>query len=370
VRVPFGDLRREVEEIGSEVSAAIDRVMESGWFVLGEEVERFEQEFAAWLGVRQVVACGNGTDAITLALRALDLPSGAAVVTVTNTCVPSAAGIRDAGCSLRLVDCDPRTLQMDPQKLDDALSAGAAAVLPVHLFGSSPDLRAIREICDRRGVPMVEDCAQAHGGALRGIKAGTWGRLSAWSFYPSKNLGAYGDGGAVATDDSSIAAQLRQLRNYGQTVRYHHDREGRNSRLDEMQAAILRVKLRHLDRWNARRAAIAERYDTAFGALAVAIEEGCSPSRHLYPVRCAASANERDAIRSKLLTRGVATQIHYPIPIHQQKAYAAMFAGCSFPVAEAACNSILSLPLFPQLDPAEVDYVIDTVTGLIPLERS
>jgi dTDP-4-amino-4,6-dideoxygalactose transaminase len=357
--IPFGDLGREVREIRREVDAAVARVFDRGWFVLGGEGEAFEGEFAAFVGAEHAVGCGNGTDAITLALRALGLGPGDEVITVANTCVPTAAGIRDAGCELRLVDCDPRTLQMNPEALRRAITPSTGAVVPVHLYGSTPDMEAVQGICSEAGVPIVEDCAQAHGAAFDGRNAGTWGALSCWSFYPSKNLGAYGDGGAVATDDSALAERLRMLRNYGQRVRYHHDEEGRNSRLDEVQAAVLRAKLRHLPSWNDRRRALAARYEERLAGATTLVEvpERCTPVRHLFPVRVA--TERRDAVRARMQELGVDTQIHYPIPLHRQKAYAHLFAGESYPAAEAAAGELISLPLYPQLDVEEIDRVVD-----------
>jgi dTDP-4-amino-4,6-dideoxygalactose transaminase len=353
--IPFGDLAREAREIRDEIDEAVARVLDRGWFVLGREGEAFEEEFAAHLGARHAVGCGNGTDAITLALRAFGLGPGDEVITAANTCVPTAAGIRDAGCELRLVDCDPDTLQMDAAALARAVTPKTRAVVPVHLYGSCPDMEAVMEVCGRAGLAVVEDCAQAHGAEVGGRRAGRWGALSAWSFYPSKNLGAYGDGGAVTTDDDALAERLRRLRNYGQRVRYYHDEEGRNSRLDEMQAAVLRVKLRHLDRWNERRRRLADIYGESLeggGARAPRLTDTCVPARHLYPVRVPAA--RRDRIRDELKRRGVETQIHYPVPVHRQRAYAGMFAGAEFPAAERAAAELVTLPLYPQMEEAQV----------------
>lgn len=367
-RVLFGNLADEVSEVRGEIDEALARVLGRGWFVLGQEGEAFEAEFASFLGAGHAVGCGNGTDAITLALRALELPPGAEVITVANTCVPTAAGIRDAGCTLRLVDCDPKTLQMDASALERALTPKTRAVVPVHLYGSCPDIEVIARICRRAGVPLLEDCAQAHGAIFKSHPAGRWGVMSAWSFYPSKNLGAYGDGGAVVTDDPALAERLQRLRNYGQRVRYYHDDEGRNSRLDEIQAAILRVKLRHLDSWNERRRHLAGVYQTELassGAEVPPLTEGCVSVRHLYPIRVPAA--RRDQIRDEMKQRGVDTQIHYPVPIHRQKAYASMFSGEEFPVAEQAAAEIITLPLYPQLDEAHVRRVAAALRESIEL---
>lgn len=276
--------------------------------------------------------------------------------TVTNTCVPTAVGIRATGCELKLVGCDADTLQMDAAQLKLAITERTRAVVPVHLYGACPDMEAIASVCREAKGPMVEDCAQAHGASWAGKAAGRWGIMSAWSFYPSKNLGAYGDGGAVATDDAAMAQAINRLRNYGQRVRYHHDEEGRNSRLDEIQAAILRAKLGHLSRWNEQRRALAAVYDHELAGAGAAVRipmvpAACVSACHLYPVRVEAA--RRDAVRDAMQERGVATQIHYPVPIHRQKAYAASFEDASFPAAEAAAGELLTLPLFPQMTPEQ-----------------
>jgi dTDP-4-amino-4,6-dideoxygalactose transaminase len=366
-RIRFGDLSREVDEIRPSLTAAVDRVLDSGWFVLGQEGERFEAEFAAWLGVGHVVGCANGTDAITLALKALGIGSDDEVITAANTCVPTATGIRDAGCELRVVDCDPSTLQIDPIALERAITPRTRCVIPVHMYGTSPDLDRILEICDSAGVPVIEDCAQAHGTVWKGRKAGTWGKLSTWSFYPSKNLGAYGDGGAVATDDEELSERLRRLRNYGQRVRYYHDEEGRNSRLDEIQAAILRVKLTRLDGWNQQRQEIASRYELLLADCSAieipVVPDGSRSSRHLFPVRIVGL--NRDHVRQQLLDRGIETQIHYPVPLHRQRAYADSLPAVSYPVAERVADQLLSLPLYPQLREAEVDRVAEELRNIV-----
>jgi dTDP-4-amino-4,6-dideoxygalactose transaminase len=357
-QILFGDLSLEVGELRAEIEAAVDRVLSRGWFVLGAEVEAFEQEFAQFVGARYAVGCANGTDAITLALRALGVKAGDEVITVANTCVPTAAGIRDAGCALRLIDCDAETLQMDALALERALTNRTRAVVPVHLYGSSPDMRAIARVCESAKVPIVEDCAQAHGAQAQGRTAGRWGILAAWSFYPSKNLGAYGDGGAITTDDAELAERLRRLRNYGQRARYYHDEEGRNSRLDELQAAILRVKLKYLSAWNARRRAIADLYESLLEGSVVRvprITSECVSARHLFPVRV--PSEFRDEIRRQLEAASISTQIHYPVPIHRQKAYAAMFPDLRLPQAEAAAAELVSLPLYPQLTDEQAQRV-------------
>jgi dTDP-4-amino-4,6-dideoxygalactose transaminase len=366
--IPFGNLATEVREIRGEIDRAVARVLDSGWFILGAEGERFEKEFAAFVGAGHAVGCGNGTDAITLALLALGLGPGDEVITVANTCVPTATGIRDAGCTLRLVDCDPATLQMDPAALERGIGPRTRAVIPVHLYGSCPDMGRITRICGERKIPVVEDCAQAHGARWGDRGAGQWGILAAWSFYPSKNLGAYGDGGAVTTSDQDLAQSLKRLRNYGQRVRYYHDDEGRNSRLDELQSAILRLKLPHLQAWNARRCKLADMYDHKLRGVSRLLTipqvlPHCTPARHLYPIRVA--CGRRDFVRTSLEQQGVQTQIHYPVPLHLQMAFARFFEGEKFSASEAAAGELISLPLYPQLAEGQVARVCEVLLTVL-----
>ncbi len=360
-RVAFGSLEADYAEKRTLIDAAVARVLSSGWFILGEEVARFETEFAAWLDVEHVVACANGTEAIALALLAAGVTPADEVLLPANTCVPTLSGVRLSGARARLCDVDPETLTLDAARAEDALTPAVRFLLPVHLYGGVADLDALRELAARRGLTMIEDCAQSHGASWRGRMTGGFGAAAAFSFYPSKNLGAYGDGGAVATRDPGIAERLRQLRQYGWSRRDHAEREGWNSRLDELQAAILRAKLPALDPENGRRRRIADRYDAAFAGLPVTrlrAREGSIPSRHLYPVR----VERRDALREHLASRGVETRIHYPTPLHLQPAYA--FLGHrrgDFPVSEAACDSVVSLPIYPALADAQVDAVVSAV---------
>ena len=354
-RIRFGDLGLEVQEIRQEVDTAIARVLDRGWFVLGSEGEAFEKEFASWLGAADAAGCGNGTDAITLALKAIGVGPHDEVITVANTCVPTAAGIRDSGAELRVVDCDPDTLQISPSAVASAISSRTRAVVAVHLYGNPPDLDALSEICEARGVALIEDCAQAHGTSLRDRPAGTIGRISAWSFYPSKNIGAYGDGGAVVSNDTALTDAVRRLRNYGQRVRYYHDEEGRNSRLDELQAAILRVKLRHIDRWNEARRKLASLYEERFAGTAVFVPKlvsGATSSRHLFPVMV--PDGRRDEIRDALAKEGIETLIHYPVPLHLQKAFSENIKTGALPVSESAARRLITLPLYPQLAQEDV----------------
>ncbi len=361
MNVPFGDSRREVEEIRPEIEAAIRGVLDSGWFILGENVKRFEEAFAAYCGVEHAVGVGSGTEALHLALVACGVGHGDEVITVPNTAVPTASAISFAGARPVFVDVEPDTLLMNPDLLEQAITSKTKAIVPVYLFGQMADIGRIVEIAHAHGIPVVEDACQAHGAEWHGKRPGQVGDVAAYSFYPSKNLGAYGDGGAVVTNDPELAQRVWLLRNYGQKKRYYHSIVGFNSRLDELQAAILLTKLSHLDAWNERRRNLAKRYlDGLAGAhLSLPVE---APERkhvfHLFVIR----HPDREALQAHLQDRGVKTLIHYPVPVHLQEAYRFLsYTEGAFPVAEQAAKEILSLPMFPQLRDDEVDYVVEQI---------
>jgi dTDP-4-amino-4,6-dideoxygalactose transaminase len=355
-----------------EIDEAVGRALSSGWYVLGNELRAFEAEFAAWLGVPWVIGCGNGTDAIALALRGLGVGPGCTVVTVSHTAVATVAAVEMAGATPLLIDVDPVHFTMDPGALQRVLEEPPSglppikAVLPVHLYGQSADLDRIVPLCRQHGVALIEDCAQAHGARLHGQRVGSFGDAATFSFYPTKNLGALGDGGAVATADSVLAKRIAALRQYGSHEHYISDEVGVNSRLDEVQAAILRVKLTRLDRQNARRAAIAGAYDAALAGCALQAptqREGASHVYHLYVTR----SGQRDRHQAILKESGVGTGIHYPVPIHCQPAYAGRVAlgtsGC--PETEIAAKEILSLPIYPELTDPEVETVCAALKRLL-----
>jgi dTDP-4-amino-4,6-dideoxygalactose transaminase len=308
-----------------------------------------------------VVACANGTEAIALALLAAGARPGDAVLLPANACVPVIAGVRLAGAQPRLCDVEPGTLTLDAESAGRAGTAGVRFLLPVHLYGGVADLEGLGALAARDGLILIEDCAQSHGASLQGRSTGTFGRAAAFSFYPTKNLGAYGDGGAVATQDAGIAGRLRQLRQYGWSRRDHAEQEGLNSRLDELQAAILHVKLPWLAAENARRRELAALYAAAFADLPLRLlrsREATVPVHHLYAVR----TERRDALRTYLAARGVETAIHYPTPLHLQPAYAFLgYRKGDFPVSEAACETVLSLPLHPALSDSQAEIVIAAV---------
>jgi dTDP-4-amino-4,6-dideoxygalactose transaminase len=339
------------------------RVLASGWYILGEEVAAFEREFAAYAGASHAIGVASGTDAIQLALRALGVGVGDEVATVSHTAVATVAAIELSGATPVLVDIDPETFTMDAACLERAMNRHVKAIVPVHLYGHPADLAAILPIAGRHGAAVIEDCAQSHGAALGGRATGTWGHAGAFSFYPTKNLGALGDGGAVLTSDVELAARIRALREYGWRERYVSSEAGLNSRLDEMQAAILRVKLHYLDAENARRREIASWYNQLLAGLPLTLPTVSISATHVfhqYVVRTAL----RDPLRDHLKQSGIGALIHYPVPVHLQPAYRGrvILAG-TLASSEAAAREVLSLPMFPELPGNAVERVCAAVRG-------
>lgn len=361
--IPILELKRQYQSIKSEIDEAVAAVLESGWFVLGKQLEAFEQEFAAYCGTAFAVGVGSGVEAIHLALLACGIGPGDEVITVAHTAVPTALGISFAGATPVFVDTLPDTYLMDVDQVADKITDCTRAILPVHLYGLPADMDPLLELGRSRGIAVIEDAAQAHGASYKQKKAGAIGDVGCFSFYPSKNLGAFGEAGMVTTDDEAVAETVRMLRNYGQEDRYHHKYKGYNSRLDEMQAAILRVKLKHLDEWSRRRREIAGSYNEGLGLSSVITpvdRVGREHVYHLYVVR----STQRDALREHLKEQDVGTQIHYPIPVHLQEAYADLGLGeGALPVTERAANEILSLPIYPELTADEVGQVIEAVNS-------
>jgi dTDP-4-amino-4,6-dideoxygalactose transaminase len=363
--IPFGDLRRQNATMRPELDAAVARVIESGWYILGREVAAFEEEFAAYCGAAHCVGVASGAEALYLALAALDVGPGAEVITVANACMYQVAAILQSGARPVLVDVDPASHTMDPAAIVAAITPRTKAIMPVHLFGRLADMPAILAVAQAYGIPVVEDAAQAHGAWLsdaegRPRRAGAWGAVACFSFYPSKNLGALGDGGALTTGDPELAARLRRLRMYGWGSKYHTDEQGgRNSRLDELQAAILRVKLGHLDTGNAARRERAAWYAELLTGLPLrAPADDPGHVYHLYVVE----ADGRDALRACLQASGVGCDVHYPEPTHLQPAYAGLGYGPgSLPHSESLAGRILSLPMFPELSRDEVERVVAAV---------
>ena len=357
LNVKFGDLAREYQDIRDEIDQAVSRVLPRGWFVLGLEVEAFEQAFAQYLGAKYCVGVASGTEAIALALMACNVGPGDEVITVAHTAVPTASAISMVSARPVFVDICSDTCLMDVTQVETAITPRTQAIVPVHLYGQCVDMDPLVEVARQHRIPIVEDAAQAHGAAYKGRKAGTMGLIGCFSFYPSKNLGCYGDGGTVVTSDKALYEKLKMLRNYGQRQRYYHEIKGINSRLDELQAAILTVKLNYLDNWNERRRRIAQTYNNGLQGLPVVIPtevEGRYHVYHLYVVQTA----QRDALQRFLGDQGVQTLIHYPVPVHRQAAYTELgYAQGSLPVTERAAETILSLPMYPQLRDDEVTKV-------------
>ncbi len=347
----------------AEIDAAVARALGSGRYILGDEVTAFEAEWAGYVGIAHAIGVGNGTDALELALRALGVGGGDVVVTTSNTAVATVAAIELTGASALLVDVDERTLTLSPERLEEALASErrARAVIPVHLYGCPADMVAIAAIAAQHSLHVIEDCAQAHGARLEGRQVGTWGDIAAFSFYPTKNLGALGDGGAVVTNDAELAQRLRDLRMYGWRERYISESAGMNSRLDDLQAAILRVKLRHLNAANARRQQIAELYHQALGDLPVVLPPRSTDVQHVYHqfvIRIA----EREALRAHLQANQIDAAVLYPLPIHQQPAYRDRIAVAGeLSVTERAAGELLCLPIHPTLDNADIDRVASSI---------
>ena len=359
--VPFNALKPGDD--AADIKAAIDRVVASGWFVLGPEVEAFEREFAAASQVTHAVGVGTGTDAITLILRALDIGPGDEVITPPLSAAYSALAVMMAGARPVFADIDPERLTLDPNATAAAITSRTRALLPVHLYGQAADMRPFEALAARHNLALVEDAAQAQLATYEGRAIGTIGIAAATSFYPTKNLGALGDGGAVLTRDTQLAARIKRLRNGGQTSRYHHEEAGANSRLDEMQAAILRARLPHLPGWTAKRRAIAARYRTALAGarLHVPREFDAGHVYHLFPVL----AEQRDAFQAHMNARGIETLIHYPVPIPRQPALKST-SPAMCPVADRVCAQVVSLPMYPGLSDEAAMAVGDAAAAFRP----
>jgi dTDP-4-amino-4,6-dideoxygalactose transaminase len=361
MNIPFGDLKRNYFQLKKEIDQAVQRVLDSGWFILGKELLAFEEQFAAFLEVRHAIGVGSGTEALHLALLACDVEPGDEVITVPNTAVPTISAISFANAKPVFVDIDQKTYCMDASLIEEKISNRTKVILPVHLYGRPCDMEAIRHVAEKYNLDVVEDCAQSHGATFNGKLTGTFGRFGCFSFYPSKNLGAYGDAGIVVTNDQKDASKIKLLRNYGEKQRYDHQSKGFNSRLDEMQAAILSVKLAYLAQWNARRREIAGMYGKGIDNPLIAKPQADSRAVHafhLYVIRCP----HRDHLREYLRQNGVGTQIHYPIPCHLQQAYKDLgLKKGSYPVTERYASEILSLPIYPELADEEIGYIVGKI---------
>lgn len=362
MHIPFLDLKNQSTELRSEIRSAMDQVLADGQFILGPAVDAFEREFAAFCECQSSVGVASGLDALRLILRALGIGPGDEVITVANSFIATALAVSSVGATPVLVDCDPATYMIDVRQASAAVTVRTRAILPVHLYGFPADMDPLLELGRRHGIDILEDAAQAHGTRYKGRLCGSMGRAAAFSFYPGKNLGAYGDGGAVTTWDPELAGRIAMLRNYGSRVKYHHEELGENSRLDTLQAAILSVKLRHLNVWNGRRREIAAAYTcalTGVGDLTLPPSApDVEPVFHQYVLR----TERRDALLTHLQGQGIGCGIHYPIPIHLQPAYAgAGWRPGAFPVSERFSTQLLSLPIYPEMSADQIAFVIDRI---------
>ncbi len=361
MRIPFVDLAAQRATIASEIDEAIRGCLDRNDWILGQDVAAFEEEFAAYCETTGAVGTDSGLSALDLTLRAYGIGPGDEVITAANTFVATALAIVSAGATPVLVDADPKTFNLDPALLEHAITERTKAVMPVHLYGQPADMDEIGAVADRHGLLVIEDACQSHGARYKGRRTGSLGHAAAFSFYPSKNLGAYGDGGAVVTSDERLLDRLRLIHNYGQREKYVHVVKGFNHRLDTLQAAVLRVKLRHLDEWNAARRRCASLYSQLLGQLDTttpATEPSAEHVWHLYVIR----VGRRDELRSFLGERGIDTGIHYPLPIHLQPAFADLgYARGRFPVTERLVDEVLSLPMFPELEDAQIHAVVAAI---------
>jgi dTDP-4-amino-4,6-dideoxygalactose transaminase len=358
--IPFLDLKPVYDELKSELDEAVARVVRSGWYIGGPEVEAFESDYAAYCGAAHAIGMANGLDALHLALLALGVGAGDEVIVPSNTFIATWLAVSQAGAIPVPVEPIPETGNMDPALVEQAIGPKTKAIMPVHLYGQPVDLDPILAIARRHGIAVIEDAAQAHGAEYKGRRIGAHSDAVCWSFYPGKNLGAMGDAGAVTTDRADVAQRLRTLRNYGSSRKYFHEERGFNSRLDPIQAAVLRVKIGHLDAWNARRRALAAAYLEQLAGTDIglpAVPDFALPSWHLFVIR----HPRRDDLARALEAEGIHTLIHYPLASHQQPAYAPAMPGASFPIAEQLSRDVLSLPMSPHHDRAQVDAVCEAI---------
>lgn len=359
--IQFLDLGAAYNELKEEMDAAYKRVLSSGWYILGQEVEAFEEEFAKYIGVKYCIGVGNGLEAIQLILRAYGIGRGDEVIVPANTYIATWLAVSHEGARVVPVEPDERTYNIDPKRIEEVITSRTRAIIPVHLYGQPANMDAINAIARFHGIKVIEDAAQAHGACYYGRKAGSLGDAAAWSFYPTKNLGAIGDAGAVTTNDPVLAERIRVLRNYGSKVKYYNLEKGLNSRLDELQAALLRVKLHYLDSWNARRAKIASMYLEGLSETNLVLPfvpkefESCW---HLFVIR----SNKRDELQNYLRQNGVITMIHYPVPPHLQEAYRDLnIAKGTYPITEAIHREVLSLPIGPHMPEETAETVISII---------
>ncbi|MDA9020190.1 DegT/DnrJ/EryC1/StrS family aminotransferase [Flavimaricola sp.] len=365
MKIPFLDLGAAYRELKTEIDAAIHRVLDSGWYILGPEVEAFEAEWADYCGATYAVGVANGLDALILALRALDVGPGDEVIVPSNTYIATWLAVSAVGAKPVPVEPDPTTYNIDPNCIEAAITSATKVVLPVHLYGQPADLDPILALARKHGLRVIEDAAQAHGARYKGRRIGAHGDVICWSFYPGKNLGALGDGGAITTNHAALADKVQVLRNYGSRVKYVNEVQGVNSRLDPIQAAVLRVKLKHLDAWTERRFAIAECYTDGLqssGLILPYVPDWAHPAWHLYVVR----TSDRDNLQARLTDAGIGTLIHYPIPPHMQDAYEDLgIMDDAMPLAQKLAGEVISLPIGPQLKAESAHAVLTAINNVL-----
>ncbi len=358
--IPMVDLKTQYLRLKDEIDRGVAEVLENTAFILGPNVKAFEEEAAAYLGVKHTIGCASGTDALHLALLASGVGPGDEVITSPFTFIATAEAIRYVGATPVFVDIDPKTFNIDPEAIDAAITDKTRSVMPVHLFGQPVDMVRISALCDARGLLLIEDCAQSFGASINGRQSGSLGISAGYSFFPSKNLGCYGDGGLVATSSDEVAAKVRMLRNHGSEIRYYHDVIGYNSRLDEIQAAILRVKLRYIDEFNRERRRVAHSYSRLMADLPVQtpFEDGLGVHvYHQYTLLC----DRREAVMDALQKAGISSAVYYPVPLHQQNVFADVCAGLSLPVTESVAARCFSLPIYPELEEADIRRIVEVI---------
>lgn len=359
--IPFLDLHEPYQELKTEITEAFEKVMESGWYILGEEVRKFEQEFAAYCGTKHCIGVANGLDALHLILKAYGIGAGDEVIVPSNTYIATWLAVTYTGAKVVPVEPDKKTYNIDPQKIEKAITSKTKAILPVHLYGQCVDMDPIKEIAKKYNLKIIEDSAQSQGALYKGKKSGALGDASGFSFYPGKNLGAFGDAGAITTDDDNLADRLFMLRNYGSKIKYENQIIGYNSRLDELQAAFLRVKLRYLDEWNKRRSVLAQIYLEGLQGLDLVlpeVEKGTTPVWHVFVIQ----TKQREALQKFLANHKITTLIHYPIPPHLQEAYKNLgISRGELPISESIHQNILSLPIGPHMNEEQVQHVVNVM---------
>lgn len=362
--IPMVDLKAQYARFKDEIDAGLQDVLNQCAFILGPNVKAFEEEAAAYLNVKHAIGVASGTDALLLSLLAAGIKAGDEVITTAFTFIATAEAIRYLGAKPVFVDIDPQTFNIDPSLIEAAITSKTTAVMPVHLFGQPVDIKAIQTVCDQHGLKLIEDCAQSFGARIHGQQTGSFGISAGFSFFPSKNLGCFGDGGLVTTQSDTVADQVRKLRNHGSEVRYYHDVIGYNSRLDEMQAVILRIKLKAIDEFNANRRRVAHLYSQLMADLPVTTPYEDGIGEHVYHQYTLLS-DQRQIIMDSLKEQGIASAVYYPIPLHKQKVFAAEQAGVTLPVTESVAERCMSLPIFPELQTADIERITNVVRSAL-----